>query len=245
MKIVAIIEARMGSSRLPGKTLVPIIGRPMLALLVERLQRVPELDQIVIATTTATEDFQIEQLARRLEVGCFRGSSDDVLDRVLKAAMKHKADLIVEITGDCPLIDPDVTSETIRSFLAGEFDYFSNNLVRTYPRGLDTQVFPTRILADVASRTNDPADREHVSLYIYEHPERYRLGHSLAPDRVRRPDLRLTVDTPEDLAMVRAIYESLYPADPEFTVFDIVDFLDAHPELMSLNANVRQKPVRT
>ena len=170
MKIVATIEARMESSRLPGKTLSPILGRPMLELLLERVRRARRVDEVVVATTDHAADQPIEALARLLGAGCFRGSSDYVLDRVLRAAQAHQADLIVELTGDCPLLDPEVIDQVIEVFLSGEYDYVSNVLTRTYPRGLDTQVFPVRVLQEVASLTQDPADRENVSLYIYEHP---------------------------------------------------------------------------
>ncbi|TWT40405.1 3-deoxy-manno-octulosonate cytidylyltransferase [Phycisphaerae bacterium RAS1] len=244
MKIVATIEARMGSSRLPGKSLTPILGRPMLELLIERLRRSRRVQQVVVATTTAPEDAVIQGLAQKLEVGCFRGSSDDVLDRVLQAATRHKADLIVEITGDCPLIDPQIVDQVVETFLRGEYDYVSNTLQRTYPRGLDTQVFPTRVLAEVAALTQDPADREHVSLYIYEHPERYRLGNVAAPAELHNPDMRWTVDTPEDLALITSIYERLYRKNPGFASTDVMNLLNTDRNLASTNAHVRQKPVR-
>lgn len=243
MKIVSTIEARMGSTRLPGKTLAPIIGRPMLELLVERLKRVKQIDEIVVATTVKPEDDVIEELANRLEVGCFRGSSEDVLERVLKAAQKFQADLIVEMTGDCPLLDVEIVEQVVSLFLSGNYDYVSNTLKRTYPRGLDTQVFPTWVLAEVAEITQRPADRENVSLYIYEHPEQYKLGNLVAPSEIYWPDLRLTVDTKEDLALVCEIYERIYPEKPYFSLQDVVKLLNTHPELIS-NAHIQQKPVR-
>ena len=230
----------MGSTRLPGKTLAPIIGRPMLDLLIERLSQSKQIGQIVVATTTD----RIEKLCRDLQVGCFRGSSEDVLDRVLGAAREFGASLIVEMTGDCPLLDPAVVDQVISLFLSGDYDYVSNILERTYPRGLDTQVFSTRVLAEVSEITQHPADRENVSLYIYEHPERYQLGNLVAPEEIRRPDLRLTVDTNEDLALVREIYERLYPRKPDFSTRDVVELLNAQPELVTINAHVRQKFVR-
>jgi len=244
MRIVSTVEARMGSTRLPGKTLAPIMGRPMLDLLIERLSQSKQIDQIVVATTTESEDDRIEKLCRDLQVGCFRGSSEDVLDRVLRAAREFGASLIVEMTGDCPLLDPAVVEQVISLFLSGDYDYVSNIRERTYPRGLDTQVFSTVVLAEVSEITQDPADRENVSLYIYEHPERYRLGNLVAPQEIRRPDLRLTVDTTEDLALVREIYERLYPRKPDFSTRDVVELLNAHPELVTTNAHVRQKLVR-
>jgi spore coat polysaccharide biosynthesis protein SpsF len=234
----------MGSTRLPGKTLAPIIARPMLDLLIERLSRSRHIDQIVVATTTESEDDCIEKLCRDLQVGCFRGSSEDVLDRVLRAAQEFGASLIVEMTGDCPLLDPAVVDQVITLFLSGDYDYVSNIVERTYPRGLDTQAFPTAVLAEVSEITQNPADRENVSLYIYEHPERYRLGNLVAPHEIRRPDLRLTVDTNEDLALIRQIYERLYPIKRDFSTRDVIELLNAHPELVNINAHVKQKLVR-
>ena len=233
----------MTSSRLPGKVLARAAGRPLLAYMIERLERCPKLDAIVVATTTNPADDPVVELAERLGAGTFRGSEEDVLGRVLGAADAHGAELIVETTGDCPLIDPKIVGEVIDRFDAGDADYCSNMLERTYPRGMEVQVFPTAVLAEVDRLTDAPSDREHVSLYIYEHPERYRLvGVQAVPPR--GGDVRLTVDTPEDLALVRAVFEELYPRDPAFGLGDILDLLDARPELRALNRDVEQKPVR-
>lgn len=243
MKVVCTIEARMTSSRLPGKVLLEACGRPLLALMIERLRRAQRIDEIVVATTRDPSSDPIEALARELGVGCFRGPEDDVLARVLGAARAHGADVIVETTGDCPLIDPGVVDRVIGEYLAGGADYCSNTLERTYPRGMDVQVFATDVLAEVDGLTDDPSDREHVSLYIYEHPERYALR-SVRSDRPETGALRLTVDTPQDLAVVRGVVEALYPADPAFTLDDVLALLAARPALAALNAGVEQKPVR-
>ncbi len=242
-RVVCTIQARMTSTRLPGKVLMPAVGRPLLALMIERLQRAERVDDIVVATTEDAASDPIEALARELGVGCFRGSEDDVLGRVLGAARAAGADLIVETTGDCPLIDPAVVDRVVAAFQEGGVDYCSNILERTYPRGLDTQVFPTAVLAEVDRLTQDPADREHVSLYIYEHPERFRLR-NVASSRPDSAELRLTVDTPEDLRLVRAVFEALYPSDPGFGLDAMLAFLDERPELAALNREIQQKPVR-
>jgi spore coat polysaccharide biosynthesis protein SpsF len=242
-RIFATIEARMTSTRLPGKVLCEAVGKPMLELMIERVRRVPVLDGIVVATTENVEDAPIVALARRLGVGWYRGSENDVLSRVLEAAGSHNVDVIVELTGDCPLIDPDVIAETIEAYLAADADYVSNILQRTYPIGMDTQVFATRVLADVARRTEDPVDREHVSLFIYRHPEIYRLRNVAAPPPLTRPDLRLTLDTPEDLAVIRAVFEGLYPDKSDFGLADILAFLDSLPEIAMKNANVAHRHV--
>jgi spore coat polysaccharide biosynthesis protein SpsF len=244
MKIVSTIEARMASSRLYGKTLAEIVGKPMLELLIKRLKRATRLDEIVVATTINPEDETITELAERLGVRWFRGSSEDVLGRVLQAAMSCQADTIVEITGDCPLIDPVEVDKVVAKYLEGNYDYVANCLKRTFPRGLDTQVFSVDILEEVSQLTQDPADREHVSLYIYEHPERYRLFNIEAPPELTRPELRLCVDTAEDLRLVREIYASLYPNKPEFSTLDVMNLINANPALSLINAGVQQRRPR-
>ncbi len=231
----------MTSTRLPGKVLAEAEGQPMLALMIERLQFAPTLDQIVIATTTNAADDPIEALACKLGVGCWRGSEDDVLQRVLDAARAYDAEVIVELTGDCPLIDPKVVDGAIREYRAVGADYVSNVLTRSYPIGMDTQVFATDVLADVARRTTDPTDREHVSLYIYRHPEIYSLANVSAPREEARPELRLTLDTAEDLAVIRAVFAALRRVAKDFTVGDAIAFLDAHPGIAALNSAIEHR----
>lgn len=240
-RIVATIEARMTSSRLPGKVLADLAGAPVLAVMIERLRRVPELDAIVIATTDNASDDPVEALARQLQVDVWRGSEDDVLQRVLDAAVQHGADTIVELTGDCPLIDPAIVSKVVRRYRASGADYVSNTLRRSYPIGMDTQVFSTPVLADAAGRTSDPADREHVSLYIYRHPELYALDNVRAPAAETRPDLRLTLDTAEDLRVLRAVHEALQGEGPGYPLARILAFLDAHTDIAAVNAHVEHR----
>jgi len=234
----------MTSTRLPGKVMHPILGKPMLELLVERLKRARTLDQIVVATTTNRADDVIEELACQLGVSVFRGSEEDVLDRVLRAARSVNADVIVEITGDCPLIEPAVVNRLVGIYQANHYDYISNTLQRTFPRGLDTQVFSAAVLAQVAELTQAPADREHVSLYIYEHPERFSLHNVQSGLPEKYWDLRLTVDTLEDFSLIREIYQELYPVNPAFSLKDIMDLSDRMPQLFETNRGVQQKPVR-
>lgn len=243
-KIVATIEARYASTRLPGKTLKEILGKPTLELLIERLKRSELIQQIVVATTVNPDCQPIEDLAKRLGVGCFRGSEEDVLDRVLKAAKKYGADIIVEITGDEPLIDPSIVDQVISYYLENKFDYVSNTLERRYPRGLDTQVFSVDVLDEVSRTTDDPADRENVSLYIYEHPEKYSLGSVISPSELNHPDWRWTLDTIEDFNFIKTIYEELYPVKNDFDSYAILTFLDKHPEVLKINRSIKQKPVR-
>lgn len=243
MRIGITIEARMTSSRLPGKVLLPIAGKPALERMVERVRRVPGIDQIVVATTVNATDDPIAELAAAMGVGCHRGSEEDVLQRVLDAANAYGLDVIVELTGDCPLIDPAVIAAVISTYRQAGVDYVSNCLnSRTFPLGMETQVFATQVLADVARRTSEAEDREHVSLYIYRHPELYSLRNHPAPPPFQS-DLRLTLDTPADYELIRRVYETLYPANPEFGLADILTLMECQPELRSLNAGVQQKHV--
>ena len=244
MKIFAIIEARMKSTRLPGKNLKPILGKPMLELLIERLKCARSLEGVMVATTDDPSDDAIDALCLRLGIPCFRGSMEDVLDRVLKAARSVAADVIVEITGDCPLNDPEIVDQVVGIYLEGKHDFVSNGLVQTYPLGIAVDVFATDLLDEVASLTLDAADREHVSLYIYEHPEKYALKNVASSLPEKHRSYRLTVDTPEDFALVSAVFEALYPGNPAFGLSEILHFLDGHPQIAELNREIRQKAAR-
>lgn len=237
-KIGITIEARMASTRLPRKTLKPLHEKPMLERMIERLKRVKLADIIVVATTDSTEDMAIVDLAKRLGIGWYQGSSEDVLDRVLQAAKKYEIDIIVETCGDCPVIDPNLIDREIEVFLDKNVDYVACHLVKTFPIGLDAKLFTTKTLEEVANITNDPADRENVSLYIYEHPEKYKLLNIEAKGKQRRPDLRLVVDHQEDFDLLEIIYNELYDINPEFSYDDIQDLFERRPELIEINRDV-------
>ena len=235
----------MTSTRLPGKVLLPAAGRPLLAHLVERLKRVPSIDEIVIATTTNGADDPIVELARTLGVTYFRGSEDDVLGRVLSAAKNSYADTIVEITADCPAIDPSIVQRCIETFIASGADYVSNILVPTYPWGMDTQVFATETLAQAdTATTDDPAAREHVSLYIYEHPERFTLVNVAAPPELTWPELHIELDTPEDYELIRTIFDELYPQHPDFALGDIISLLRRKTHISRINEHIQRNAAR-
>lgn len=242
-RIAATIEARMTSTRLPGKVLLEAVGKPMLELMVERLRRVPSLDGIVIATTVNAPDDPIVALAERLGVGWHRGSEMDVTSRLLGAAAEHGIEVIVETTGDCPLIDPDVVEECIQAYLEGGADYVSNVLERTYPIGMDTQVFATSALADVDRRTHSPFDREHGAVFMYKNPDLYSLRNVPAPPRFVDPELRLTLDTAEDYDLIVRVFEALYPDNPAFGLADIMALLGRRPDLREINAHVPHRYV--
>ena len=243
-KIVCIIEARFASTRLPGKVLMPIQGETMLARVVERLRNSRTIDQIVVATSDNSADDAVEAEAINIGVPAFRGSEEDVLDRVVGAAKAHEADIVVEVTGDCPLLDAGLVDKVVGDFLMGGADFVSNILPHTTPRGTDVRVFRTGDLAEINEKSTDPADHEHVSLHFWEHPERYvcRNVETNVPDEAAT--LRLTVDTEEDLEFVRGIYCELYSRNPDFTLADVLQLLEANPEMQELNQHIEQKVVR-
>lgn len=244
MKIVATIEARMTSTRLPGKVLKPCVGRPMMELLVERVRRSRLIDEIVISTTVNQTDDVLVRCAQNLGVGYFRGSEEDVVERVVGAMESADADIVVQLTGDCPLLDWEVIDQLIRLYQANTFDYVSNTLVRSYPRGLDCQVVSMATLRESLRIASDPAQHEHVCLSIYERPEKFRLFNLMAPPELCYPGQRWTLDTEEDYRFLSAIYEALYANNPAFTSADVLAFLAVHPEVESINREIRQKAVR-
>ncbi len=243
-KIVAIIEARFNSTRLPGKVLMPIMGQPMLVRIIQRLKLARTLDDIVVATSDSISDDAVEHAMHYMGAHIYRGSENDVLDRVVKAAQSVDADIIVEVTGDCPLVDPGLVDKVVGDFLVGGADFVSNILPHTTPRGTDVRVFRTSQLAEINRNSRDSADHEHVSLHFWEHLDRYscRNVEMDLPEVVA--EIRLTVDTAEDLQLVRAIYEGLYEANPAFSLVDVLDFLNANPHLLELNRHVEQKSAR-
>ena len=243
-RIVCIVEARFASTRLPGKVLLPIVGKPMLALMIERLQRARTIDEIVIATSANPADDAIALLATDMGAHVFRGSEEDVLDRVVKAAQSRDADIIVETTGDCPLIDPGIVDKVVGDFLMGGADFVSNVLPHTTPRGTDVRVFWAKDLAEINVRSQDPADHEHVSLHFWEHPERYRCRNVETDLPEAAAHLRLTVDESADLELVREVYQRLYSSNPAFTLADVLQLLDQQPGLAAINRHTPQKAVR-
>lgn len=240
---VVIIQARMTSMRLPGKSLMPLAGRPMLAHVVERARLIPGIDAVWIATTNDGSEEPLVALAQAIGVPVYRGSVEDVLSRYAAIAHDTQADIIMRITADCPLIDPQVSGRVLALFETSrpECDYASNTLRRTYPRGLDTEVFSNRALQRAAAEATDPMDREHVTRFLYTNPDRFRLENlSHVTDY---SDLRWTVDTPEDFAFVSQVYDHLEPPALARSWEDVLAVLAKFPELSEINAHVEQKRV--
>jgi len=238
LKVVAIVQARMGSTRLPGKVLQDLEGETVLARVVTRLRRARLINEFLVATTDRAADDAIVKECRSLAVPVFRGEQDDVLDRYFRAAQLAKAEIVVRITSDCPLIDPEITDKTIAAFLEARPDYASNSLVRTYPRGLDTEVMSFATLGRAWQEARKPHEREHVTPYVYQHPAEFKL--LSVTGEADHSAHRWTVDTPEDLELVRAIYSRL-KGNANFLWRDVLDLLDREPGLLELNGSVLQK----
>jgi len=239
VNVVAIIQAHMGSTRLLGKVMKELAGEPMLARVVNRTQRAQTLDSVVVATTAQPDDDAIAELCAEHGWPCFRGSEKDVLDRYYHASVAHKVDVVVRITSDCPLIDPEIVDRVVQEFLDSRcLDYVSNTLSpRTFPRGLDVEVMAFDALERAWHEDDNPARREHVTPYIYRHPEKFKL-HAVTSD-VDYSHMRWTVDTSEDLAFVRKIYEHF--GNDRFSWRDVLRVLEEHPEWVEINWYVVQK----
>ena len=232
----------MTSTRLPGKVLKKILGKTLLEYHLERIKLVPSIDEVVVATTVNDSDNPIVELCEATGTAYFRGSELDVLSRYYEAAKQFNADVVMRVTSDCPLLDPVEAEKVIRRYLdnADKFDYVSNSInERTYPRGMDAELFSLRVLEEVSREALEPRDREHVTPFIYERPERYRLGGVSYDTNESR--YRLTVDTEADFELITKIIEALYPLNTIFNLCDILDLMKANPEWELINAHVKQK----
>jgi spore coat polysaccharide biosynthesis protein SpsF len=244
MKTLIIVQARMTSTRLPGKVLLPLAGEPMLSRLVERLSRVQRAAGVLIATTINATDDPIISCCAQLGVPCYRGSEHDVLLRYADAAKLHGAEVVVRITSDCPLIDPALIDQMIATYAEGNSDYVSNMLLPTWPYGMAVEVFSAAVLQQAQDEASHPAEREHVTPFFYWHPERFRLRNvSSAVDLSHH---RWTVDTSDDYELVRRLFESLFKDRPNFTLDNILSLMDEHPEWLGINKHVQQEvPAQT
>jgi spore coat polysaccharide biosynthesis protein SpsF len=239
-KVAAIVQTRMGSTRLPGKVLMDLSGDTVLARVLCRLRRATQIHEIVVATTTATADRAIVHESERLGFPWFCGSEDDVLGRYYQAAQAFDPDIVVRITSDCPLIDPELVDDTVRAFFEQHADYASNALFPTYPQGLSTEVFTRGALHKAWNETCHAYEREHVTPYFYEHPEIFRLVSVAGATDYSR--YRWTLDTREDLTLIRAIYARMSNRD-DFGWRDTLALMDREPELAEINSHILQKPL--
>jgi spore coat polysaccharide biosynthesis protein SpsF len=244
-RIVATIEARMGSSRLPGKVLMEAAGRPMLHHLVSRLRGAESVTAIVLATSTHPQDLPLLAFAKEQGIASFAGSEDDVMSRVVDAAASQDADLVVEITGDCPLIDPAIVEQTIRMYFANPCAYASNVQVRSYPDGMDVQVFRLDALRRSAAMTSDPEEREHVSLHMRRNPGLFPQVHLVAGPDEHWPELGLTLDERADYELLRRIIEHYGDRASRVRCHEILALLRSRPDWLQINQHVRRKDVAT
>jgi spore coat polysaccharide biosynthesis protein SpsF len=246
LKTVAIIQARMTSTRLPGKVMLPLLGKPILVRLLERIEAAPQIDEIVVATTTNATDDVLVDLCASLGVASYRGSEQDVLSRYHGAANQYGAQTVIRLTSDCPLLDIAIISDVINAYQEHVIgtkkpDYASNMIEPTYPYGMAVEVFSVEALNDAHMESIDPVEREHVTPFIYRRPERYALASvKLAADF---SSYRCTVDTPEDYDLVSRMFERLYPQNPAFTTADMIALLDQNPAWRDINSHVKQVKV--
>lgn len=241
MSIEIFLQARMGSSRLPGKVLKTVLGRPLLAYQIERLREVKQADSLLLLTTRQPEDDRLAAFCKQEGVECFRGAEADVLDRFFQAAQARGTELIIRSTADCPLIDPEIIDRGIELFqsAAPPCDYLSNSLERTFPRGLDFELFTAAALKKAWQEALDPWEREHVTPYLYHHPAQFKLQ-----NLAHTPSLshhRWTVDTEEDFTLISKMLEAIYPLSPRFRLRDLLELSDSHPDWRLINAHIPQK----
>ncbi len=235
-----IVQARMNSSRLPGKVLKEVLGKTLLEYQLERLKRVVNADKIIVATTTDTIDDPIVDLCDRLAVSTYRGSESDVLSRYAEASILFPSQTVIRITADCPLIDPMLVDRTIDFYRRYSFDYVSTDHA-VYPRGMDVEVFSSDMLQMANSNAMQPADREHVTPYFYQNPDRFSIG-TYSKD-LQASHYRLTVDTPEDFQLIQILLESLYPKNHKFNLEDLLKCLQENPQWSYINQHILQKTI--
>ena len=246
MKIGAIIQARTSSTRLPGKVLkeLPYVsGITCLEQVIRRLKKSKRLNEIIIATTKEKEDNEIINIVKKENVKYFRGSKENVLSRYYLAVKENNIDLIVRITSDCPCIDVDITDLTIDDHINKMADYTTNSLVRTYSHGLDVEVFNFNALEKAHKNATKDYEKEHVTLYINRNPQKFKINIVKAPKELYAPDIRITLDTEEDYALLCAVFDYLYPKNKYFNAYDIVNLFNQKPWLKLVNKKIIQKKI--
>jgi spore coat polysaccharide biosynthesis protein SpsF (cytidylyltransferase family) len=231
--ILAILQARLSSTRLPGKVLKEILGKPMLQLELERIQQCKSIDKIIVATSDASDDKDIKKLCDTLAIDCYQGNLGDVLDRYYQAAIQYNPDHIVRLSGDCPLHDPILIDKIIQEYLEKELDYCCNTIDPTFPDGLDTWVFSFDALRESWEKAKRPSEREHVVMYIKKNPDKFKIMNYKGNQDLSA--MRWTVDEPQDFTFVKTVYEALYLTTPCFTTHDVLTLLNNNPEFQKIN----------
>lgn len=238
MKVLAILQARLSSSRLPGKVMLPILGEPMLFRQIERIRRAARIDHLIVATSIDRSDDVLADACAARAIPCARGSLDDVLDRFVQCALPYRPDTVVRLTGDCPLADPHLIDAMLQEFEASGCDYLANVSPPTFPDGLDVEVMRFACLMVAHREAGLPSEREHVTPFLRSHPERFRLANHASGSDLS--GLRWTVDEEQDLEFVRAVYQQLYPAKPDFSTEDILGLLNGNPQLLEINSSLER-----
>lgn len=239
-KVTCIIQARTGSTRLPNKILKKINNKMILEYVIDRIKRCKNIHNIIIATTVQKNDDIIQEIAEKNKVLCYRGSQYDVLERYAKASKIVNTDVVVRITSDCPLIDTKLVDETIRFYLENNYDYVVPKGKDGIIRGLDTEVFSKKLLLEIHEKAKDDYCREHVTPYIYRHPEIYLIGRYDVPKELQHSNWRLCVDEENDYIFIKKIILELQNKD-DFDIYDIIEVLNKKPELLQINRTVQQK----
>lgn len=242
MNIICIIQARMGSTRLPGKILKKIKDKPMLDYVIERVKLSTNINNTVLATTESSKDDVVVDYAKRKKINYFRGSEDDVLSRYYYAAIQFKGQIIIRISADDPLIDPEIIDQVIDLHLETNADYTTNNLIKTFPLGSDVEVFNFQALEYAFNNAKLGYQREHVTPFIKENSKRFKLENYEAKGKLRRPDIRITVDTKEDFELIKLII--LHFNNNYFITEDIINFLETNSHLLNINKHIQQNVVK-
>lgn len=237
---LGVLQARVSSTRLPGKVLLPLAGRPMILRQLERLARARTLDAVVIATSEDTSDDPLAEVLMDAGYPVVRGPLDDVYSRFLRVMDQFDPDVVVRLTGDCPLTSPSVVDLVVSAFHASDADYVSNTLEPTFPDGLDVEVLTTEALREVGNEELDVHEREHVTLGIYRRPETFRIMNVTDPSGANHAHLRWTVDDQADFDFVSTVYDTLLPRNPHFDYADILNFSDTHPDLTRTEVHARR-----
>jgi spore coat polysaccharide biosynthesis protein SpsF (cytidylyltransferase family) len=243
MKVVASVQVRMGSTRLPGKVMKNIQGKPVLRHLLERVKRSKTIDEVVVNTSINPKDDIIEQYCVEYNISFHRGSEDDVLSRIIEAMKRYKADIGVTLFGDCPIVDPEIIDQVVSFYTEheGKYDYVGNDLKTTFPPGLEVEVYSIAALEDARRRLNDPSIKEHGTLFIRKNPGIYRLHNIEAPPELHYPEMEIELDDENDFIVLEAIFNHFNGiGNLTFNAIDVVEFLKLNPKLQELNRNVNR-----
>ncbi|MFH1451235.1 MAG: glycosyltransferase family protein [bacterium] len=244
MNIFAIVQARIGSTRLRGKVLMDISSRPMVWHVIDRLRTAKRITDVILAIPDTQENDVLADFAKNNQIKYFRGDENNVLSRYYAAAKEFNVDIVVRVTSDCPMIDPQIVDQVVEACLLPGVDFSSNFINRLFPRGADAEAFYFSALEKVWQEARETYQREHVTPYIYENPQLFKIQSVEPKDELRNPDLRLTVDTQPDLDLAREIYKRLYIPGEIFSIEEVIALLDKEPQLKEINKEIKQKPFR-